>query len=243
MAAWYNLREELKMLPMERVELAIYRRIKSQSHSAVPISVTVQMFVTDAVHDQNAVAEALLGLEADERIRLSKVVGNLVYKYEELDEALPAELDLKRNFIWGTGLLIRITPKGRKYFQELEQCDEQEHREPLVFVSCGQSDEEKNLGKGLEEIINKLAPGYKGYFAENQSSLKALSDHIFRALDQCAGLVAVMHHRGEVETPKGKHIRGSVWVEQEIAVAAFITTTRRDIPIVSYVQTESSLRV
>ncbi len=61
---------------------------------------------------------------------------------------------------------------------------------------------------------------------------------IFRALEQCTALVAVMHHRGEVETLNGqKHIRGSIWIEQEIAIAAFLTETRkREIPVLLYVQ-------
>ncbi len=34
-----------------------------------------------------------------------------------------------------------------------------------------------------------------------------------------------------------KHIRGSIWIEQEIAIAAFLTETRkREIPVLLYVQ-------
>ncbi len=224
------------MLPIEKTELAIYRRIKSQSHSSDPIPATLRMFAPDPSQDLHPIAEALLGLEVEGRIRLSKIVGTLIYKYEDLDEALPAEMDLKKKFVWSE-FRIQITPRGQKYFEGLEQQDEHDHREPLVFISCGQyHPNEKKLGKDLEEAVHRILPTCKAYFAENQSSLQALSDHIFRALDQCAGLVAVMHHRGEVETPHGKHVRGSVWVEQEIAVAAFITATRRDIPVVLYLE-------
>jgi hypothetical protein len=32
-----------------------------------------------------------------------------------------------------------------------------------------------------------------------------------------------------------KHVRGSIWIEQEIAIAAFLTATRkRDIPVILY---------
>lgn len=35
-----------------------------------------------------------------------------------------------------------------------------------------------------------------------------------------------MHHRGRVSTPEGEHIRASVWVEQEVAIAAFLLQAR-----------------
>ena len=86
---------------------------------------------------------------------------------------------------------------------------------PLVFISCGQYTEgEKQLGKNLVALVEKLS-SCEGYFAENQNSLLGLSEHIFGALDRAVGLIAVMHHRGRVESPTGGHIRGSVWVERE----------------------------
>ena len=68
--------------------------------------------------------------------------------------------------------------------------------------------------------------------------LDGLSRHIFGALNQAAGLVAVMHQRGLVRTPnEEEHLRGSVWVEQEIAIAAFLTQTLgRDLPVILYLQ-------
>jgi hypothetical protein len=46
-----------------------------------------------------------------------------------------------------------------------------------------------------------------------------------------------MHHRGRVETPSGKHIRGSVWVEQEIAIAAILSQAQnKEIPVLVYIQ-------
>jgi hypothetical protein len=71
----------------------------------------------------------------------------------------------------------------------------------------------------------------------NESSLEGLSKNIFGALLDCVGFVAVMHHRGLVKTPGGQYVRGSVWIEQEIAIAAFLTETQgRDIPVVLYLQ-------
>jgi len=46
-----------------------------------------------------------------------------------------------------------------------------------------------------------------------------------------------MHHRGDVHTPNGRHVRGSVWIEQEIAIAAFVAAIQdKDIPVILYVQ-------
>jgi hypothetical protein len=47
-----------------------------------------------------------------------------------------------------------------------------------------------------------------------------------------------MHHRGELSTPEGNtRIRGSVWVEQEVAIAAFLKQAQgRDIQVVVYLQ-------
>jgi len=109
--------------------------------------------------------------------------------------------------------------------------------EGLIFISCGQFTEaEKSLGKALADSISELTP-FTGYFAQNQSSLDGLSKHIFGALNRAAGLVAVMHHRGLVKTLDDSHVRASVWVEQEIAIAAFLTQTLgRDLPVILYLQ-------
>ena len=51
------------------------------------------------------------------------------------------------------------------------------------------------------------------------------------------GFIAVMHDRGRVETPSGGHVRGSVWVEQEIAIAAFLAQAQgRSLPVLVYIQ-------
>jgi hypothetical protein len=73
----------------------------------------------------------------------------------------------------------------------------------LVFISCGQYvPEEIELGRVL------AVTEFTGYFAQNQTSLEGLSRNIFDALDRCSAFVAVMHHRGDVQTLHGKHIRG-----------------------------------
>jgi hypothetical protein len=89
-----------------------------------------------------------------------------------------------------------------------------------VFISCGQwSDEERNLGKEASNLVEQLTP-YKGYFAQDQTTLKALSENVLRRLYDCVGLIVIMHHRGKIE---GRDtIRASVWIEQEIAMATFM---------------------
>lgn len=110
--------------------------------------------------------------------------------------------------------------------------------DPIVFVSCGQyTDEEKALGRTLVDLINEKLSPCKGYFADNQSSLDGLSRNILGALNRCVGLVAVMHNRGTVTTLSGSHIRASVWIEQELAIAAFITQVLgRRIEVIAYIE-------
>jgi hypothetical protein len=108
---------------------------------------------------------------------------------------------------------------------------------PLVFISCGQfTDDEISLGKAVEALIRDETP-FDAYFAEQQNSLDGLTTNILSNLNRAAGLIAIMHHRGELETPHGHVIRGSVWVEQEIAIAAFIQhVLSRRIEVAVYVQ-------
>jgi len=108
---------------------------------------------------------------------------------------------------------------------------------PVIFVSCGQvTNDEKKLGADVCNLIRKLTP-YEPYFAENQATLEGVSENILCAMDRSAGIVAIMHPRGEVSSPEGnKHTRASVWIEQEIAIAAFLTQVRdRQLPILAYV--------
>jgi hypothetical protein len=114
---------------------------------------------------------------------------------------------------------------------------EEQAPRPLVFISCGQfTDQEKRLGENVRIAVETLA-GCQGYFAENQNSLDGLSQNIFGALNLAAGFIAIMHHRGQVNALSGPLIRGSVWVEQEIAIAAFVQSTQsRALPVLLYLQ-------
>ena len=115
---------------------------------------------------------------------------------------------------------------------------------PLVFVSCGQYTEvEKRLGKDICELLRELRPDVNPYFAQDQSTVDGLSSNILKALHRCAGFICVMHRRGDLRTPEGKAVaRGSVWVEQEIAITAFMShVLGRSIPTLFYMQAGVSL--
>jgi hypothetical protein len=92
-----------------------------------------------------------------------------------------------------------------------------------IFVSCGQfTATERALGKQVCDLIRTFH--YDPYFAENQSNLRGLHENILKKLNEAAGLVVIMHPRGEVQYSSAvKHQRGSVWIEQEVAIAAFMT--------------------
>jgi len=107
---------------------------------------------------------------------------------------------------------------------------------PLIFVSCGQyAPNERKLGQDISKLIDTELPPCRGYFAENQSSLEGLSQHILGAMNRCIGFVAVMHRRGLVRTSDGEHHRASIWIEQEIAIAAFLQQAlRRKLAVAVY---------
>lgn len=98
---------------------------------------------------------------------------------------------------------------------------------PLVFVSCGQSTSaERQLGQDIARLVEQQT-GCVVYFAENQNTLEAVTENILKQLHDAVAFIGVMHPRGEVSNPhdssESSWVRGSVWVEQEIAVAAFIS--------------------
>jgi len=112
----------------------------------------------------------------------------------------------------------------------------------LVFVSCGQvTDSEKALGQKVSSLVREITP-HEPYFAENQNSLEALTRNILGSLDDAVGLIAVMHPRGVVTFPDShQEIRASIWIEQEIAVAAYKTQIlKRPLRIAPY--THRSIR-
>lgn len=111
--------------------------------------------------------------------------------------------------------------------------------EPTIFVSCGQrTAEERALGKRICSVIEE-SKAFRPYFAEMQSSLSGLNENIPDALSKAAGFVSVMHGRGRVifDGSDATFTRASVWVEQEIAIAAYIQrTSKRNLLTTAFIQ-------
>jgi hypothetical protein len=101
----------------------------------------------------------------------------------------------------------------------------------FVFISCGQGAEAR-LGKDIAGLVKEIT-GLESFFAENVQELNSLYSNILEALHACVAVVAVLHPRGTVQ-PSGL-TRASVWVEQEIAIAAYIRTFEKaDLPIIAF---------
>lgn len=107
----------------------------------------------------------------------------------------------------------------------------------FVFVSCGQfTDAEKRLGSQISEMVKKTTE-LEVFFAEEVQDLNGLESNILDALRDCVGFITVMHPRGEIHRPGGaRHVRASVWIEQEIAIATYIQhVERRSLPVIAFV--------
>lgn len=215
---------DVRMLPSERLELAIYQAIKRVPGQRFDTSLPMFSQITGET-DHGAIAERLKDLEADGRILLSKYSGGQIWPRGDSPD---------RAFFHTGSFFIEIEPRGRKYFEDLEQRAEREAtrtdaspREPLIFVSCGQSTPaERKLGQEIAKLVEKET-GCRAYFAENQNSLEGVTENILKRLHTASGFIAIMHPRGNVSHPNSTSgqfwVRGSVWVEQEIAIAAFIS--------------------
>jgi hypothetical protein len=107
---------------------------------------------------------------------------------------------------------------------------------PSIFISCGQySPEEKELGNQIVKLVRELTP-WEPFFAEQVHDFNGLDTNILEALQKCVGFITVLHPRGRIEPPSGPAIiRASVWIEQEIAIAAYISRVeKRALPIIGY---------
>jgi hypothetical protein len=93
-----------------------------------------------------------------------------------------------------------------------------------VFISCGQrTEEEKGLGSSCKKHFERR--GFSVYLAEAVQSLEALTENIFNHLRNSEYAVFIDCARGEVSP--GEFIRGSVFVNQELAIAAFLGIVSR----------------
>jgi hypothetical protein len=130
-----------------------------------------------------------------------------------------------------------MDPRSQKTYRQEPSTQMSTRETPVIFLSCGQyRDEEKALGQQVKELLERNRC-VEVYFAENQTTFEAFTKNILSALNRCVGFIGVMHHRGEVHTPTGSITRASVWIEQEIAIAAFIQQIlNRSIEVQLYIQ-------
>jgi hypothetical protein len=111
---------------------------------------------------------------------------------------------------------------------------------PNIFVSCGQrTEEEKHLGETICQVIRDHGV-FDSFFAEAQHNLNGLHENILDALARSDGFIAVIHRRGNVSYGPDNHEpldRASVWIEQEIAIAAYIQrTTKNNLLTAAYIE-------
>jgi hypothetical protein len=107
---------------------------------------------------------------------------------------------------------------------------------PFIFISCGQfTDAEKRLGKQIAQMVRNLTD-FEPFFAEEVQDLNGLDANILTALQNCVAFITVLHPRGTITRPdKPAHTRGSVWIEQEIAIATYIQRVeKRALPIIAF---------
>lgn len=137
----------------------------------------------------------------------------------------------------GADRYIRERLDGMTRFENEAKVEIEERRErqpkekraetgTLIFISCGQSTpSERELGKQIAALVERQT-GYSAYFAENQANFEGVTENILKKLHKSIGFIGVMHPRGNVSNPVDPSVppwvRGSVWVEQEVAIAAFM---------------------
>jgi hypothetical protein len=92
-------------------------------------------------------------------------------------------------------------------------------RKARVFISCGQATErEKKIGLAVEDYF-KNERKFDTYFAERVHSSDALTENIFSFLQRSEYFIFIDFKREKLE--KDDH-RGSLFVNQEIAIATFL---------------------
>jgi hypothetical protein len=106
------------MLPLEKLELAIYSHVNA---SKPPVHASLlQLSQITGVNSHARIAECLKGLEADNRMLLTKYKGgSRLSRLKFGNDGGGFHTD---------SFLIEIAPQGRKYFEELEEKAEQEKK-------------------------------------------------------------------------------------------------------------------
>ena len=92
-----------------------------------------------------------------------------------------------------------------------------------IFISCGQrSNEEKEIGLSCKKHFE--GRGFSVYLAEEVQRLEALTENIFHHLRNSEYAVFIDCRREELNPGRFK---GSLFVNQELAVAAFLQIDSR----------------
>ena len=97
-----------------------------------------------------------------------------------------------------------------------------------VFISCGQRDDfgETDVASGIAEALAR--EGFEPYVAARQQTLKGLKENVFNQLAQSEYIVFVDFRRERLEGTDPPQHRGSVFAQQELAIAA-----SRDVEVIA----------
>ena len=91
-------------------------------------------------------------------------------------------------------------------------------RNARIFISCGQStDREIKIGKFVEDYFRDRK--FETYFAERVHSSDALTENIFKFLKKSEYFIFIDFKREKISE---NIFRGSLFVNQEIAIATFL---------------------
>jgi hypothetical protein len=164
-------------------------------------------------HVMDAYAGPLAKKAADHVLDALDLLKREHYIYNDYQDAIDSDWFA----LTDKGLTISQAPQIEEPTNRLDSA------RGIVFISCGQYTEaERATGRRLAALVEQYTD-YGGYFAQNQQSLDGLSNNILKALYRASGMAVVMHKRGLVASSSGEEFyRGSVWVEQETAIAAFL---------------------
>jgi hypothetical protein len=221
----------------EKFDLAVYQHVKAVGVSR---SATISTFInTPGSGGQfNLIVLRLKDLRNRGCIILTKFIQDTLVAYDKV-VAFEGE-----NAFFSGQFEIELAPGGMRYFEALESKatnDMRSNRSKVIFISCGQSTEtERQLGKQIASMVRSF--GFQPFFAEEVQDLDGLDTNILRALHDCAAFITVLHPRGDITTPDGKRItRASVWIEQEIAIAAYIQRVEnRKLPVIAFAHEDVS---
>lgn len=107
------------MLPSERLELIICKHVNAMGPLPATVSLP-QLSQITGINDHVRLVDCLRGLEADNRIQLTKYKGGSRLSRQQFGN--------DGGFFHTDSFLIEFAPHGRKYFEELDQRTEQEKK-------------------------------------------------------------------------------------------------------------------